>query len=214
MNLSELAARRYTTKHYDPAKEISPALLAQLWDLLRLAPSSVNSQPWHFVVAGTAEGKAKILPAILDFNHARVTDAAQVVVLCARAPLTEEHLRRVLAREEKDGRFETAELKAAGDAGRHHFVGLNSATPEAQFAWAGKQVYLALGQLLLGAAALGIDSTPIEGFDAEKMDALLGLRERGFRSVVVASLGYRSENDGNATRPKSRLSAEEIFTFI
>ena len=80
--------------------------------------------------------------------------------------------------------------------------------------WMEKQVYLALGTLLLGAASLAIDATPIEGFDRTVLDDALGLGKRGLRSVVLAALGYRSEDDFNAALPKSRLPDDEIFTFM
>ncbi len=78
----------------------------------------------------------------------------------------------------------------------------------------GKQVYLALGGLLLGAAMLGIDATPMEGFDSRELDLALGLREKGLTSVVLVSLGVKSDKDFNASLPKSRLPRDEIFTFI
>ncbi|MNC79355.1 Oxygen-insensitive NAD(P)H nitroreductase [compost metagenome] len=67
---------------------------------------------------------------------------------------------------------------------------------------------------MLGAAAHGLDATPIEGFDSKIMDAELGLREQGYTSVVVLSLGYRSESDFNAGLNKSRLPVAKVFTFL
>jgi len=80
--------------------------------------------------------------------------------------------------------------------------------------WMEKQVYLALGTLLLGAAALGIDACPMEGFDAKGLDAELDLHRQGFSSTVLVALGYRSEQDFNAGLPKSRLSQDKIFTDL
>ena len=80
--------------------------------------------------------------------------------------------------------------------------------------WMEKQVYLALGGLLVSAAVLGIDSTPMEGFDSSVLDIELGLRERGYTSVVLAAFGHRSEQDFNANLPKSRLPREQVFSFI
>lgn len=69
MDIVELVRTRYTTKHYDPARRISDRDIADLMEVLRLSPSSVNSQPWHFFVTGTDEGKARVMPAVLDFNR-------------------------------------------------------------------------------------------------------------------------------------------------
>lgn len=80
--------------------------------------------------------------------------------------------------------------------------------------WMEKQVYLALGTLMLGASVLDIDACPIEGFDATTLNQVLGLREKGLCASVVVALGYRSEEDFNAKLPKSRLAQDVIFTEI
>lgn len=214
MNIAEISEKRFTTKHYDGSKKIPDDQFKQLCTVLRNSPSSVNSQPWHFVVISTEEGKKKILPAITEFNHPRITDASHIVVFCALTEMPEEHLKAVLDQEDKDGRFANEDIKKANDEGRHFFVGLNNKTPEKLFSWESKQVYIALGNLLLGAATLGIDSTPIEGFDQQKMDEILGLKAKGLSSVVVASLGYHTAEDYNSKIPKSRFPDEKIFTFM
>ena len=77
-----------------------------------------------------------------------------------------------------------------------------------------KQVYLAVGTLLLGAGALGIDACPMEGFDMRALDEELGLREKGLTSSVIVALGYRAADDFNARLPKSRMPLERIMTRI
>lgn len=213
-DIEALSKRRYTAKAYAPNTKIPQAQFEQLMTLLQNSPSSVNSQPWHFVVAQTAEGKNRLLEGIVEFNHARVENASHVVVFCVRKTLDAAHFANVLAQEDKDGRFANEEMKATQDKGRLYFANMNNKTPQDWLAWESKQAYLALGALLFGAAALGIDATPIEGFDPAKLDAALGLHEKGLTSVVVASLGYHSENDFNARLPKSRLPKVQLFTFI
>lgn len=216
MNIAQIATTRYTTKAYDPQKRIDAALLEQLLTLLRFAPSSVNSQPWHFVIAASDEARARIARATqgpYSGNEPKVLNASHVVVLCARTELDDAHLARVLEQEERDGRFRTPEAREMQTRGRGFYVNLHRERQDTQ-PWMEKQVYLALGALLFGAAALAIDATPIEGFDSAVLDEALGLRERGLRSVVLAALGYRSEEDFNAVLPKSRLPADEIVTLI
>ena len=77
-----------------------------------------------------------------------------------------------------------------------------------------RQAYIALGFLLMGAAALDLDATPIEGFFPEKMDAALGLEALGLKSVVVASVGHHSVDDFNAALPKSRLPLSQVLTQL
>lgn len=216
MNIAHLVTTRYTTKAFDPHKRIDAEQLAQLQTLLRFAPSSTNAQPWHFVIVASDEGKANIAQSTsgpYGGNEGKVRNASHVVVLCRRSELDDGHLQRVLEQEEQDGRFKTPEAKAAQQRGRGFYVNLHREhhdTPQ----WMEKQVYIALGTLLLGAAALEIDATPIEGFDRAALDEALGLSERGLTSVVMAALGYRSSDDFNAALPKSRLPADELFTLL
>lgn len=217
MDISRIASRRYTTKAFDPEKRIDPALMEQIETLLRLAPSSTNSQPWHFVIAASDEGKARIARATTGpygSNEPKVLNASHVIVLCARTALDDGHLQRVLEQEEQDGRFNTPEAKEATRRGRGFYVHLHREELHDTPHWMEKQVYIALGALLMGAAALEIDACPIEGFDRVALDEALGLGERGLTAVVMAALGYRSTDDFNAALPKSRLPAEEIFTCL
>ena len=77
----ETARRRFTTKHYDPAKHISREQMEALLEVLRLAPSSVNIQPWHHYVVASPEARAKLMPAVKDFNIERVRHADAVILL-------------------------------------------------------------------------------------------------------------------------------------
>ena len=103
MDFVELARTRYTTKHYS-GKAIPCETMEKLFEVLRLAPSSVNSQPWVYFHARTAEQKEKLLPAILDFNRERVTLASDVIVFAIRDAYDEAMFKRVLDKEIADGR--------------------------------------------------------------------------------------------------------------
>ena len=217
MNIAQVAARRYTTKAFDPSRKISADDLAALRALLRNAPSSVNSQPWHFVIAGSDAAKGRIaatLTADFPYNEPKVRNASQVVVLCARESLDEGYLAAILEQEQADGRFANVEAKAAQAKGRAFYVGLHQQQLQDEAAWMARQVYLALGTLLLGAGALGIDACPIEGFSPEAVDEALGLKTKGLRSRVMVALGYRSEDDFNARLPKSRLPESAVISEI
>ncbi|MFJ3450273.1 oxygen-insensitive NAD(P)H nitroreductase [Pseudomonas sichuanensis] len=217
MDTVALAKRRYTTKAYDASRRIPQATIDALLEQLRHSPSSVNSQPWHFIVADTDEGKARLAKSTevgFAYNTAKILNASHVIVFATRTDMTEAHLQAVLEQEGKDGRFRSDEAKAGQDQSRRFYVNLHRHDNKDLQHWMEKQTYLALGTALLGAAAYGLDATPIEGFDPKVMDAELGLRERGFTSVVVLSLGYHSEEDFNAGLGKSRLPAAEVFTFL
>ncbi len=97
---------------------------------------------------------------------------------------------------------------------RNYYVNLHRFDLKDTPHWIEKQIYLALGTLLLGAATLGIDATPIEGFDARTLNDELGLRNKNLTGVVLVALGYRSAEDFNASLPKARLPAENVISEI
>ena len=215
MNIAELVRSRHTCKAYDPQRPLSEEQLAQLQEILRYSPSSVNSQPWHFFLVTSEAGKAKLVPALTEHNMEKVRSAPLTVVIATKTELDDAHLQALLAQEDLDGRFGgNEEAKKGADGARRYYVGLNSTSAQKQQEWMARQAYIALGFLLMGAATLELDATPIEGFFPEKLDAALGLTELGLKSVVVASIGYGSEQNFNAALPKSRLPAEHLLTRL
>jgi nitroreductase/dihydropteridine reductase len=217
MNILEAALKRHTTKAFDPTRKISAEVFEQFLTLLRHSPSSVNSQPWHFFVAGDEAGKARVSKATPDafaYNAGKIRNASHVIVFCARTDLNASYLDSVLAQEDKDGRFATPEAREGQNKTRSFYVDLHRNLLDDETQWAEKQVYLALGTALLAAPMLGFDATPMEGFDSTALDAELGLAEKGLRSVVLLAVGYSSGEDFNAKLPKSRLPAASVMTTL
>jgi nitroreductase/dihydropteridine reductase len=217
MNVATLALFRRTAKAFDASRTIPEHLFEELRVLLRHSPSSINSQPWHFVVAASDAGKSRIAQAAQGnyvYNGPKIRAASHVVVLCARTDVDEAHLSAILAQEERDGRFPAPEDKAKQSQSRRAYVDLHRCDRKDVQHWMEKQVYLALGTLLLGAAALGLDACPMEGFDSRALDEQLALRARGLTSVAIVALGYSGADDWNAKLPKSRLPAESLFTEL
>lgn len=168
----------------------------------------------HYFTATSQEARERLLPAFPEFNRDRITGASDVVVFTVPKTLTEAHLRRVLDKEESDGRFPNAEVKNAQDQGRRYFAGLHQGSEAELVAWEARQAYIGMGFLLFAAAGMGIDSTALEGVDFPKLNEILGLDEKNLTAIAAVSLGYRSPKDGNAQRPKSRLTRDELFTSL
>ena len=118
--------------------------------------------------------------------------------------------------EDKDGRYPNNEIKQMVYGARNIFANMHRFDYKDLQHWMEKQVYMNMGNLLLGVAALGIDALPMEGVDMKLIDEEFGLREKGFTAVGVISLGFRTETDFNTPdkTPKSRLPENEIFTLI
>ena len=217
MDILSAATKRHTAKAYDAQRRIPEEVMQQVYRLLQNSPSSVNSQPWHFIVASTPEGRARIARAAQGgyaYNAAKINDASHVIVLCSRIDMDEAHLNALLDQEQRDGRFRDAQARAGQDAARRGYVYQHRFGAKDVAQWLEKQVYLALGTALLGAATLEIDATPMEGFDQQILDAEFGLNEKGLASLVLVSFGYSSASDFNAGLPKSRLAQEATFSFV
>lgn len=217
MTIIDVAASRYTTKVFDNSKRIPAEQIEKVKQLLRLSPSSTNLQPWHFILASSDEGKARIAKAAAgtySFNESKIVNASHVVVFCAKTTLDENYLNMLLQQEQADGRFANSEVMAGQHKGRSYFANLHRVDYNDAEHWMEKQVYLNVGNFLLGVASLEIDAVPIEGFDAHILDSEFGLREQGLTSVVIVALGQRSESDFNATLPKSRLPLSVTLTEV
>lgn len=218
MQLMEALQRRYATKAFDSTKKLPEAVVEQLFALLRLSPSSTNIQPWHFIVASTDEGKARLAKGAggsYSYNESKILNASHVVLFCARTQIDDEYLQKVLAAEEQDGRFATApQVKDASHNTRVAYLNEHKYIKKDVPHWLEKQIYLNLGSFLLGAGLLGIDAVPMEGIDQVLLDAEFGLNERDLTAVTAVALGYRADTDFNAGLPKSRLAADDIFTLI
>ncbi|PLC59025.1 oxygen-insensitive NAD(P)H nitroreductase [Photobacterium carnosum] len=215
MSIVDAANKRYSTKVFDPSRKLTDDQLQQIKALIRLSASSVNSQPWHVIVAATDDAKQRIAKATEGpyvFNEPKILDASHVLVFCSKTTIDDDYLKDLLTSEQQDGRFSNEQSKQRMFDGRNFFVDLHRKTLGDADHWMQKQVYLNIGSLLLGVAAMGIDAVPIEGFDCDVLDKEFNLSAQGFTSLVIVPVGYHSTDDFNANVPKSRWSDEKIFT--
>lgn len=216
MDLSHALKTRYATKAYDATRRIPEETVKQLLEALRYSPSSVNAQPWHFIVADDEAGRerlAKATPADSEvvYNRKKILEASHVILLCSRDELPKSYLTEVLNKEEQDGRYATPADREGMEAARAGYVQQHLEAGDVAH-WNQKQVYLAQGFLLLSAGLLGVDATPIEGFYPDILVEEFGLQEKGLTPQVIVSLGYHAEKDSNAKRPKSRLAPDVVFS--
>ncbi len=218
-DIAHYAKTRHTAKAYDSSKKISDEDIEKVKELLRFSASSTNAQPWHFIIASTDEGKKRVTKGtegLYHFNTPSILNASHVVVFCSKLDIEEDYLLRVLEQEDKDSRFQAGpEFKERQHMVRNLFVNMHKHDYKDVQHWMDKQVYLNVGQFLLGVAALGIDATPMEGIEVKALDEEFGLREKGYGSLVVVPIGYHhEEEDFNAKLPKSRLPYSEILTEV
>ena len=217
MDVLTVSKNRYTTKAYDASKRIPQEQFERLLEILRLAPSSINIQPWHFFIIENDAAKQRIAKSLVGkyaYNAPKVLDSSHTILFCTKADITEDHLDNLLNQDDKSGRFKDATAKQGQKDGRTGYVDYYRNEKGDVQRWAENQTFIALGQILLAAGIEGIDATPIGGFDEAIISEELALVEQGLVPSVLLTLGFRSENDFNAKLPKSRLAKEEIFTKL
>ncbi|ENU92265.1 hypothetical protein F971_02154 [Acinetobacter vivianii] len=217
MDTLATAKTRYATKAYDAEKRIPKEQFEKLLEILRFSPSSVNIQPWHFLIAETDESKQRIASGLTGnyvYNAAKVLHSSHTLIFCTRTDISAEYLEQLLQQDDLSGRFKDETAKQGQRATREGYVEFYRNELKNLSAWMENQTYLALGQLLFAAGLEGIDATPMEGFDRNIINQEFGLTEKGLKASVIVALGYRSESDFNAKLPKSRLPDDVIFTRL
>lgn len=209
-NLLELQEWRYAVKKFDASRKIDNSTWDALEQTLVLTPSSFGLQPWKFLVITSQAVKEQLKPA--SWNQSQVTDCSHHVVFCAKANVTEADVDLFIKRVAEVRGSEVQSLKGYRDV----IAGFAAKAAKEGWLrqWTAKQVYIALGNLMTSAAALGVDTCPMEGFEPAKYDEILGLPAEGLNAVVGCCVGYRSADDRYATAKKVRFPIEELIKRI
>ena len=214
MDLEKLMGR-HLTRYFDPSRTIPEETLQQLLRFLRSAPTSTNVQPHHFYVLATDAGKEQLAANLgerFQDNAEKVLKASHVIIMTTRADLPESHLDAVFTKERADGRFPDVAKQDLWESMTRDFLNLRSYGYKDVNHWMEKQTYLVLGLTMMAAAELGVDATPLEGFDPTSVDKAFKIRETGHSTTVLLALGYPdvTRQYGN---PISRFDADQLFTF-
>ena len=217
MNIIEAANTRYSAKQFDASKTLDADTVQAMKDLLRLSASSVNAQPWHFILTDNDQGKARVAKACSGkyvANEQKILDASHTVVFCVKTDFTDEYIAAITDQEDKDGRIDSPEMKEKVIKVRTFYADLHRKEWNDTQCWMEKQVYLNMGSFLLGVGALGLDAVPIEGVDCEILNEEFNLSAQGLKALAVVSVGYKNPDDFNAKLPKSRWPEAQILTEI
>ena len=201
---------RYATKKYDPERKVPEDAIERIIEAMRLAPTSSGLQPFEVILVRNADVRARIRKAAWD--QAQITEASHLMVLAAWDDITAERIHMMF-----DLTNDIRGFKNDGwEAYRQKLLGIVAEQGrEADAQSAARQAYLGLGVGLMAAAFEGIDTTPMEGFEPAEVDRILGLEERGLRSVIVLPVGYRaSEGDWLVDLKKVRRERAQFVTEV
>lgn len=200
---------RYATKVFDPSKIVSEEDLYTILESARLSPSSIGAEMWKFIVVTNKKIREKLRDA--GYNQPQITDASHLIVLTHRTDIVEN-----LTKEKIDRTAKIQNTSESNLEGLKSFLE-NSVTQKIQGgnleSWIRSQVYIPLGIMIETASLLEIDSCPMEGFESDKVDEILGLKEKNLKSITMLPVGYRGD-DTSGTRPKVRRDFNDVVEII
>lgn len=201
---------RYATKKMDPQKKLPEEKLERILDAIRLAPTSSGLQPFEVLIVKNTELRSKIREAA--WGQSQVTEGSHLLVFAAWDNYTEARINAVYDQVNQERGIKNEGLEAYRQRLLATYPVRDAHT---NYEHAARQAYIAFGFALAAAAVEEVDATPMEGFEPEKVDEILGLRARGLRSVLLLPLGYRDTNhDWLVNLKKVRRPREALFTEI
>lgn len=197
---------RYATKVYQEGKKISQENIDKIIEAARLAPTSSGLQPFRLMVVDDQGTKEKLGEGALNQNA--ILSCSHILVFAVWDNYTNQRIDQVYDYITDERGLPRGRFSRYTDILKESF---GKTEPIRNFEHATRQAYIALGLALAQAAELKIDSTPVEGFDNQKADQILGLEKLGLKSVVMMFVGYADrENDWLAPMKKVRVPKEEF----
>lgn len=205
INPIEYLQWRYATKKFDPTRKLPEDKINILKEAFNLTATSYGLQPIKLIVVKNQQIKEDLKP--LTMNQIQVQDASHVLIFCVVTNVDQDYISNY---------FELVESKRGTAktilAPFKNFLieEFKQKSTQEKFDWAKNQAYLAMGNLLTICAIEKIDACPIEGFEPQKYDDYLNLKEKGLKSVLVMPIGYRAKDDLFADLKKVRKDISEI----
>ena len=209
MELLDKLNWRYATKAMNGQK-IPQEKIDNIIEAISLAPTSSGLQPFEVYVITNQEVKDEIKP--IAWNQSVVSDCSHLLVFAAWDTYTKDRINKMF-----DLVNEIRGFKNEGWENYRQMLlkGYPPREPEVNFNHAAKQAYIAFSQAITAAAFEKVDATPMEGFDANAVDKILNLKEKGLRSCVLLPLGYRdTKNDWLVNLKKVRKKREDLITEV
>jgi nitroreductase len=200
---------RYATKKFDASKKITTEDLNTLKEAIRLSSSSYGLQPYKVIIVENPELRALLQPAA--WGQSQIVEASHLIIFANETNVDDTTIDSYLKNISETRSTPIEALSGYGDFMKSKISTLET---EVQNIWTAKQTYLALGNLLNAAAELKIDVTPMEGFIPQQFNEILGLDKLNLNAAVIATVGYRHEEDTTQHYKKVRKSNEDLFITL
>lgn len=209
MSLNHALHWRYAPKRMT-GQRVSDEQLNAILKAAQYAPTSMGLQPFNLYLIDRKDLIEAIKP--IAYHQPQVSEASHLLLFAAYNHLSAEHIDTYLENISETRGVTMQSLSAFRDS-MMRFA--NSSSTEQIRHWATNQAYISLGFALAEAALINVDVTPMEGFDANAMDALLELQKQGLYSVALLAIGFRDEaNDFLAAEKKVRRPLDKLVTRL
>lgn len=209
MSLIEDLKWRYATKKYDTSKKVSEQNMGQIKEAIQLTATSYGLQLFKVLDIKDKSLRDKLKPA--SWGQSQITDASHLLVFCGYADVKDEHIDEYMSLKADMQNLELEKLQGYSDFIKDK---MKEFPVEFKQVWTAKQTYIALGNAMSACAELKIDSTPIEGFEADAYNKILGLSEKGLKADVLLAIGYRSDEDVTQHGAKVRKPIDRLFSTL
>jgi len=200
---------RYATKKFNTSKKVSANDLEKLKEAVQLSVSSYGLQLYKVLIIENPEIRQQLKP--VSWNQNQITDASHLFVFCNYTDASPEAIDAFIKQTAETRNLDLERLNGYGDFIKEK---LNEKTPDEKTSWLKSQTYLALGNLLNACAELKIDACPMEGFEPEAYNKILGLDTQGLNASVIAPIGYRHDEDHTIGQQKVRKPMEVLFETV
>ena len=196
---------RYATKKYDDTKKVAEKDIETIMEAVRLAPSSFGLPVYKIILVKNEDLRKQLRESA--WGQSQLTDASNIFIFAVKTDIGQKDIDAFVQLT-----AETRDMSVESLAGmKNGMSGILNMTAEQRTTWTTRQAYIGLGILLETSAMMEIDATPMEGFQPEKFDEILGLPEKNLKSVVMAAVGYRSSDDKYAEMKKVRQNKSDLF---
>lgn len=209
MELLEHLKWRYATKTFDSTRKVTEEDMHKLKEAIQLSVSSYGLQLYKVLVISSQGLKEEL--KVASWNQDQITDASHLFVFCNYTERKEEYVDAYIQSISQIQATPMDKLEGYGNLIKRSLIEMDETT---WMSWSEKQTYLAMSTLLMACAELRIDACPMEGYEVEKYNRILGLDEQGLNASVIVPVGYRSKEDHTQFRKKVRKPFEELFEIL
>ena len=209
MNYIEALNKRYSVKKFDSEKKIPADILENILQAGKLSASSLGLQPYTIYIIKNQGVLTELQSAF--YNPSQVSTCSHLIVITTNKIIDNQYINDYFNNISETREVPLESLNPFKESINKHIQHLNS---EEVMIWADKQSYIVLGNLMFAAALEEVDTCPMEGFIADKIEEILKIDSEKEKVTVTLALGYRAEDDKNQHHKKVRKYNEELFKFI